>query len=1111
MILDFLLFSAFVTFLILFLVYREKAQNYIRRFDRLRRFSQKLHAEKRISTQEYEEATGERLGPDPGAIRVPPSGSYVPPQIGVQPQITVQSAPARVGAQPQIDVQPVPQQIFTPPTFIPVTAPPAQTFQPAQPVPPPRVERKAFNAMNALLIIGVLFIVLAGAVFTTTTWLYLPDIIRLLIVCSTSAVFFAASLLAEKALKIPKTGVAFYVIASIFLPLSVIGVGFFGLAGKSFSLSGAGRYWVFFAASAVLAVACWVGAWKYKFTAFAMACLWCVSASVVFLLSALHLKLEVYILLLYVYAAILIILGNLIRKRQGKALPVSLVLGHLPTFSMINAVAIAAIGSAVSGFGWLPGLSAILLAPLFLTDLFRGKNTYAGTIPFALLLTLGLTRLNTDGVYMHYLLLTVLAVVFISVIASLSVFPEKMRKWLMALTLILSAMIYLLQFAERMINDDWSVLQLIALAALLLSFLFLAYRNKERLILYFVPIITFTLIMLAASIVQHDIKPEITLSVLSSLFFFATYFADRKIAFSPRTIVSDIAFSLGCFLGAMVGVTALASKSGSVSALDLLFAMLPFAILFMILAVLIIEKKQGISSVLAGGAAPVAFILSCIPLIFYVEGQINGAWVMLVFFTALAVGSLYFYKNRRRSRAYNSLQASGLVTMIVTGVATCLWLVDDPEFIPAIAWIFTAYLGVRFILSLKDDFSKSTDSKHVVLSLATGASLYMSLVLSAYHWLGIDSAFFMLLLPATAALILAAIRPVIRLLGKKVHDALPHVERVGLYGLTLFSFLLSIAFFFEETMGLIALVYLFPTASILFRYLRKKAYLSVWFELLLIYGASALLVHRFLDGDPEWSGLVVFSLLFFLLAGLGRWLHGSIFETGDPATTKSLETQGNERKIDWLTLMSVLSPLNLLILGRYALWVGLILLGIYALCFYRRTHWKHSNSVALTVAGFFALLSFWVQPLFEIPGIILLEYNLIVAVAYFIFLYRFVWKNNETAMILFISACVSLAVLGVAAIFSGDLVDALILGVAALAMLIVSFMVKSKRWFILSAVTIVILGLYMTREFWESLDWWVYLLLVGCILIGLAAANEISKQKGERLSEKAKRLFKDWN
>ena len=116
-----------------------------------------------------------------------------------------------------------------------------------------------------------------------------------------------------------------------------------------------------------------------------------------------------------------------------------------------------------------------------------------------------------------------------------------------------------------------------------------------------------------------------------------------------------------------------------------------------------------------------------------------------------------------------------------------------------------------------------------------------------------------------------------------------------------------------------------------------------------------------------------------------------------------------------------------------------------------------------------------------------------------------------TSQLLFIVGCISLLVLGGAAIVSADVVDALILGITAFAMLAVSFYLKRKRWFILATVTLLVLAFYMTREFWSILDWWVYLLLVGLLLIGMAAANEISKQKGETLSEKARRLFEDWD
>jgi hypothetical protein len=50
----------------------------------------------------------------------------------------------------------------------------------------------------------------------------------------------------------------------------------------------------------------------------------------------------------------------------------------------------------------------------------------------------------------------------------------------------------------------------------------------------------------------------------------------------------------------------------------------------------------------------------------------------------------------------------------------------------------------------------------------------------------------------------------------------------------------------------------------------------------------------------------------------------------------------------------------------------------------------------------------------------------------------------------------------------------------------------------------------MTRNFWSSIAWWVYILAVGLILIGLAAANEISKQSGTTLFGKTKGFFREW-
>ncbi|MGN1415210.1 MAG: hypothetical protein ACI4XF_00060 [Oscillospiraceae bacterium] len=42
------------------------------------------------------------------------------------------------------------------------------------------------------------------------------------------------------------------------------------------------------------------------------------------------------------------------------------------------------------------------------------------------------------------------------------------------------------------------------------------------------------------------------------------------------------------------------------------------------------------------------------------------------------------------------------------------------------------------------------------------------------------------------------------------------------------------------------------------------------------------------------------------------------------------------------------------------------------------------------------------------------------------------------------------------------------------------------------------------------IDWWVYLLAVGLLLIAVASANEYFIRKGRELKEKAGRFFEDW-
>jgi hypothetical protein len=501
---------------------------------------------------------------------------------------------------------------------------------------------------------------------------------------------------------------------------------------------------------------------------------------------------------------------------------------------------------------------------------------------------------------------------------------------------------------------------------------------------------------------------------------------------------------------------------------------------------------------------PPVFFLSSFPLYQFCNQYFNGAWILLLMYFVLACGSLLVQKNRNRLQALNVGSISGLATMIIFGLGMVLPS-DRLLFAPGIAWIFTAYLFVRIAWTPKDESGLKNTHHFSMHYVFAGAAFYLAIALTAKQWLNIDSMFGVVLFPAVAALIFSATGPLVRFRGIKVLSVFQSMEKVGSYGLTIFSALLTIAFFSEKAVGLIFIVVLFLVASVFFQYVQGRVYSSAWFEMCMIYMAAIAFINKFEGIDIGGVSILVYSALFVILAALGRLLHQSVFDTkGDSA-------KSGGKQIDWLSLSSVLSPIALLFVGRYARWEAFIFLFIYSINFLGRVRKEESTRIAKAAAGFFVMLALWSQPLFDIPKIISLEFYLLAFIAYFVFINYWVFMNKMTSQLLFIVGCISLLVLGGAAIVSADVVDALILGITAFAMLAVSFYLKRKRWFILATVTLLVLAFYMTREFWSILDWWVYLLLVGLLLIGMAAANEISKQKGETLSEKARRLFEDWD
>ena len=75
--------------------------------------------------------------------------------------------------------------------------------------------------------------------------------------------------------------------------------------------------------------------------------------------------------------------------------------------------------------------------------------------------------------------------------------------------------------------------------------------------------------------------------------------------------------------------------------------------------------------------------------------------------------------------------------------------------------------------------------------------------------------------------------------------------------------------------------------------------------------------------------------------------------------------------------------------------------------------------------------------------------------------------------------------------------DGILFGILLATIVIMSYINKYGAWFMVSIFAILVNVFILTREFWFSVPWWLYLLAVGIVLIGFAIRNEISDKKSK--------------
>ncbi len=230
--------------------------------------------------------------------------------------------------------------------------------------------------------------------------------------------------------------------------------------------------------------------------------------------------------------------------------------------------------------------------------------------------------------------------------------------------------------------------------------------------------------------------------------------------------------------------------------------------------------------------------------------------------------------------------------------------------------------------------------------------------------------------------------------------------------------------------------------------------------------------------------------------------------------SESIIYKKNDRiSFDVLLPTSLVALFGLSTINEVTRFLIYIAVAIYVAAFIKKNTNKNTAAVLLSVSALIVSFAFVFRPFLTFDSSLVsskinLGILMLLGVAY-----KLIWRNHKevskvVSTVMFILAFGGLIVDG---IIHDNMANRIFVLAVTAAVLIFSFYAKSKTWFSVSSIALVILTVLLTAKYFTSAGWWVYLLAVGVIFIIIAAINEACRKKGESMKETVTKTFSDWS
>lgn len=988
----------------------------------------------------------------------------------------------------------------------------------------PHKEKKETAKGTVLFGIGVFFVLLAGVIFATTTWKILPSIAKVFTLLAAVLVFYISSFIAEKKLKLRETSITFYALGSCFLAVINISIAFFEWFSQKYSFNGDTGYLVVAISLSIVTLCLFVGKRLYELPALEMASM-CLSVVDVVLFSLFFTK-SMGLIVLIIGAYLWILFGVLyVYEYQKKNVFLLKALSLMAT--LYQFVTVAAVFS--KGFYWVIPVAVVAIAmyvpKMLLSE--KAKEGYIKAFDRGLVLYCGLILIRADYLYdINVTAIIAFMAPAFGLLFKYVKFPKigRLKNNISDFTTILLLAVSLVMLmadglvSSRVANPNMHMIHLyvIFLLSAAISLWEIVFKKAETSLekkyLYVEAvfaigltgwlkssfyetgnIIAFALILLVCFLWQIKLKAEdsregIILSVMSciegallvilsliedaSLWKLAVvvlllglqyFFFDKNkyeyVALAPMLLIYTLAYRI-------VKLTVSVPENQYIIRAVVCLAVMVVAIVIgRIRYKMLKDEREGHEGIDWIGALSLILSVYCIS--FHTE-------------IGLLSLALYLFGYYKRIKRVGWQITTSAATLILGHLVCNQPIFNFPDLIKAEAVFFVAFLALvagGFIW--KDRFK--------IYSYVSSAVLFLTML--SYAALKLDSLFFVESGLQRSILVSVVFLVVVSLC-------------VGLIGF------LTKNTIFTITCGLILMESSIITGSM------DRSWIGIATLLVgALYGFYLCLIKK-----EQWLVLPLLQLYIYLLIyeDVASYVWVIIYLVsmahGIGLFRKIYSNEDGVRRFDFYTILSIIPTLVLFCRGddKWGFCASMMLV-LYILSMYKRVNSEIADKFILTLSSILLCITIIRQPFFGVPGVWNTEWILCWVWAALLFNTKVVFKEHDEDsrhVLLFFAAIISVIWQATEAITTERAVDAIILSACMALLLVYSFYAKKKAWLLLALITLVVQGIYASREFWKSIAWWVYILIVGVIFIALAAKNEYNKRN---VKEKEKHvLLEDW-